>query len=102
LPVRSYELTGVSVFDSGDEEMNALARQAAAFLYEDAQVQRLLEGRGIFEDDSVWLWDLSASDRGAMLRSMMCAALEKVIGERADIMQALAMVKAGMDTAEMR
>lgn len=102
LPVRSYELTGVSAFDSGDEEMNALARQAAAFLYEDAQVQRLLEGRGIFEDDSVWLWDLSASDRGATLRSLMCMAFEKVLEEGQDIAQALAMVKAGMDTALIR
>ena len=102
LPVRHYELTGVSVFDSGDAEKNALALQAAAFLHEDAQAQRILDERGIFEDDSIWLWDLSAGDRGATLRSLMSGAFEKIIGEKADIMQTLAMVKAGMDTAEIR
>ena len=102
LPVRSYELTGVSVFDSGDAAVNALARQAAVFLHEDAQAQRLIGERGIFEDDSIWLWDLSASDRGATLRSLMCGAFQKVIEEGQDAAQALAMVKAGMDTAGLR
>jgi len=102
LPVRSYELTGVSVFDSGDAKANALALQAAAFLHEDAQVRRLLDGRGIFEDDSIWLWDLSANDRGATLRSLMCEAFKKILKENADIEQTLVMLKAGMDTTEQR
>ena len=100
LPVRSYELTGVSVFDSGDAEINALALQAAVFLHEDAQVRQLLDGRGIFEDDSIWLWDLSASDRGATLRSLLCDAVGRVLAGEEDVVQALEMVKAGMDMAQ--
>ena len=97
LPVRSYELTGVSVFDSGDEKINALALQAAAFLHEDAQAQRLLSKREIFEDDSIWLWDLSASSHGATLRSLMCQAFEKIFEEKQEIAPALERIKAGMD-----
>ena len=102
LPVRSYELAGVCVFDSGDTKTNALALQAAAFLHEDEQAQQALSERGIFEDGSIWLWDLSASDRGATLRSLMCEAFERIIEGKQEIMQALAMVRAGMDTAGMR
>jgi len=102
LPVRSYELTGVSVFDSGDAEKNTLALQAAAFLHEDEQARLMMDGRAVFEDDSIWLWDLSATDRGATLRSLMCEAFTSVIEEEQDVARALAVVKAGMDTAEMR
>lgn len=99
LPVRSYEVMGVSAFDSGDAQKNTLAMQAAAFLYEDAQAQMILGKRQIFEDGSIWLWDLSSSEHGATLRSLMHEALEQIIHEERDIEQALAMVKAGMDTA---
>jgi len=101
LPVRSYALTGVSVFDSGNDETNALTLQAAAFLHEDEQVQTLLDERGIFDDGSLWLWDLTASDHGATLRSLMCEAYGKVMEEQQDIGLALSAVKAGMDTAFM-
>ena len=87
----------MSVFDSGDEKINALALQAAAFLHEDAQAQRLLSKREIFEDDSIWLWDLSASSHGATLRSLMCQAFEKIFEEKQEIAPALERIKAGMD-----
>jgi len=99
LPVRAYELTGVSVLDSGDAQKNALAVQAAVFLHEDSQAQMIFGERGIFEDDSIWLWDLSSHERGATLRSLFCTALAQIIEEQRDIAQALDMVKAGMDTA---
>lgn len=99
LPVRAYELMGVSVFDSGEAEKNALALQAAAFLHEDAGAQRILGTRGILRDDSVWLWDLEASDRGATLRSLFHQAFEEIMDAQQDIEQALQLVKAGMDTA---
>lgn len=102
LPVRSYELSGISVFDSGDAKINALALQAAAFLHEDTQAQKILGGRGIFEDDSIWLWDLSAGDRGATLRSLMAEAIKKSLEEEQDIARVLEIVRAGMDTAELR
>ena len=88
---------GVSVFDSGDVRMNAIALQAASFLHEDAQAQRLLSERGIFEDDSIWLWDLSASSHGATLRSLMCQAFEKIFEEKQEIAPSLERIKAAMD-----
>lgn len=97
LPVRAYTLTGVSVFDSGDVKANALALQVAAFLAEDELA--LLGERGIFEDGSIWLTDLSASDRGATLRSLLCDAVGRVLEGEEDVARALEMVKAGMDMA---
>jgi len=100
LPVRSYELAGVSVFDSHDMQKNAMALQAAAFLHEDAGAQLILGERGIFEDDSIWLWDLSAVGQGATLRSLLCAALEGIFEGDAEIGEALVLLKAGMDAAK--
>ena len=95
LPVRAYALMGVSVFDSMDAKANALALQAAAFLAEDEMA--LLGERGIFEDGSIWLPDLSASDRGATLRSLLCDAVGRVLAGEEDVVRALEMVQAGMD-----
>lgn len=100
LPVRSYEVTGVSVLDSGDARKNALALEAAVFLHEDAQAQAVLDERMIFEDGSIWLWDLAASGRGATLRSLLHDALERILDGEAEIDQALSVVKAGMDAAQ--
>ncbi len=100
LPVRAYELTGVSVFDCGDARANALALQAAVFLHEDESAQAVLGERGIFDDGSIWLWDLAANDRGATLRSLLCGVAERVLAGEEDVIQALEMVKAGMDMAQ--
>ena len=100
LPVRSYALTGVSVFDSGDARRNALALQAAAFLYESEAARELLGGGTILADESTWLWDLTANSRGATLRSLLCSAVCQVLEEGYDAEQACAMVQAGMDTAK--
>ena len=100
LPVRAYELTGVSVFDCGDAGDNALALQAAVFLHEDESAQAILGERGIFDDGSVWLWDLAANNRGTTLRSLLCDAAERVLAGEEDVVQALEMVKAGMNMAQ--
>lgn len=93
--VRSYELVGVCVLDSGDEARNALALQAAQRLYEEAQT--LLGSRGIFRDDSIWLPCLSAHEQGATARSLFAGALGSVLAGEAAAQDALALAQAALD-----
>lgn len=97
LPVRSYELTGVSVFDSGSAQRTALALKAAVFLHESIQAQLLFGSRGIWRDDAVWLCDLSAAEQGATLRDQLYAALNAVLLEGETAAAALMRAQAAMD-----
>ncbi|MBR3794772.1 MAG: carbohydrate ABC transporter substrate-binding protein [Clostridia bacterium] len=98
VPVRSYELVGVCVFDSGDAARNALALQAAERLYE--QAQTLLGSRAIFRDDSVWLTCLSAHEQGATVRSLFAGALESVFAGEMTAETALERAQAALDALQ--
>lgn len=95
VPVRSYELVGVCVFDSGDAARNAMALQGAERLYEHAQT--LLGSRGIFHDDSIWLTCLSAHKQGATVRSLFAHAISRVLAGEASAEDALAHAQAALD-----
>jgi hypothetical protein len=77
-----------------------LAAQAAAFLYESEEVATVLGGRMIYADDSIWLQDLSADERGATLRGLFAAALSQILEEDVDIRQALSLARIGMDATQ--
>lgn len=97
LPVRSFAVTGVCVFASGDAARDALALRAAVFLHENAQAQVLLSSRAIWRDNAVWLPSLDASSRGATLRSLFCTAMNQAVCGEAETEEALARVQAAMD-----
>ena len=93
--VRVFELTGVSVFDSGDEKRNDLALKAVAFMHEDVQVQLLLGDRAILRDDAQWLPALGMREQGATVRALLCDTLQAVMeGEEPDA--ALGLMQAAM------
>lgn len=98
LPVRSYELTGVCVFDSGDAACNALALRAAERLYEGAQT--LLGGRAIFCDDCIWLPCLSAHEQGATAGSLFAGALKSVLAGEAPVQEALVRAQDALDAMQ--
>lgn len=91
MPVRSFEVTGVCVFDT--EEKEAAAR-AAAFWDEDSQAQRILGERAIWEDDALWL-PVMTGER-AVLHGLFCAAMNGVISGRTTPDSALYMVEEAM------
>jgi hypothetical protein len=95
LPVRSFELTGVCAFASGDAARDARLMRACANLHDKAQ--DVLGSRGIWQDGALWPASLDAHDYGATLRSLFCTALTAVIEERTDEQEALARVQAAMD-----
>ena len=98
IPVRSYELVGVCVFDSGEESRNALALQAAQRLYEAAQT--LPGSRGMAQDGSIWLACLSAHEQGATVRTLFAQALGSVLAGEADAREALALAQAALDVMQ--
>ncbi|MGN0776367.1 MAG: hypothetical protein ACI4MM_06775 [Candidatus Ventricola sp.] len=100
LPVRSWELTGVCVFASGNLTADALAIKAAALLHEDAQAQALLGSRAIWQDNAVWLPSLDADRRGATLRSLFDEAIRQVLEGEAETAEALERVQAAMDAVK--
>ena len=95
LPVRSFELTGVCAFSSGDAQRDVRLANACAMLHD--QAQDVLGSRGIWQDGALWPASLDAGDYGATLRSLFCTALTAVIEERTDEQEALARVQAAMD-----
>ena len=93
--VRVFELTGASVFDSGDEKRNDLALKAIAFMHGDVQVQLLLGDRAILRDDAQWLPALGMREQGATVRALLCDTLQAVMeGEEPDA--ALGLMQAAM------
>lgn len=99
IPVRSFEMTGVCAFASGDAEKDALLCRAVSFLHESGEAQALYGGRAIWKDDAVWLrtWDTDAC--GATLRRLAGAALADVLAGKADARNAFSGVQAAMDAA---
>lgn len=79
LPVRSFELTGIAAFATGDAAWDAQTREMVAFLLEDAQAQLILGGRNVWADGALWLTPLGADGTAAALRSGLCGAINAVI-----------------------
>lgn len=100
LPVRAFEVTGVSVFGQGDAATNAQALRAAVFLHENTQAQALLGNRLIWRDNAVWLPSLDAYARGATLRSLFGEAVRRVLAGEIDASRALEDVQAAMDALQ--
>ena len=98
LPVRSFELTGLCAFASGDAARDARLVQACAKLHEGAQ--DILGQRGIWQDGALWLSGLDADDAGATLRSLLCDALEQVMENGMRVEDELSRVQAAMDALE--
>lgn len=70
LPVRSYTLTGVCVFDSGDAKENGALLRAAQMLEAKAQP----EDRAIWRDDTLWL-PAGGDAAGMLFERALCAVL---------------------------
>ncbi len=98
LPVRSFELVGVCAFSSGDAARDARLVQACTRVYEGAQ--DVFGPRGIWEDGAIWLPDLDAADGGATLRSLFCAAMNRVMQQGEQAEAALQRVQTAMDALD--
>ena len=98
LPVRSFELTGVCAFASGDAARDARLIRACANLHDRAQ--DVLGSRGIWQDGALWPASLDRDDRGATLRSLFGQALCRVIEEKEDARDALMRVQTAMDALQ--
>jgi len=98
LPVRSFELTGVCAFLSGDSARDATLRRACELL--STAAEDVLGARGIWQDGALWPASLSANDTGATLRSLFCEALERVMIHGEAAAEALSRVQAAMDAQE--
>lgn len=99
VPVRSFELTGMCAFDTGEAERNALLVKAIAFLHESGAARALPGSRAIWQDDAVWLrtWDTDAC--GATLMQLAGEAMTAVLGGEADAQEAFSGVQAAMNAA---
>ena len=75
--VRSFELTGVSVFKGHDAQASYLAMQALKLW--DERAQGAIGERGVWRDGAVWLPCLNAKDGGATLRSLFAEAVRAVL-----------------------
>lgn len=95
LPVRSFELTGVCAFASGDAVKDALLKKACMLL--DEHAQQILGPRGIWQDGALWPQSLDGSDYAATLRSLFAGALNAVMEEGEPVEAALGRVQAAMD-----
>ena len=95
MPVRSFELAGVCAFASGDDARDVRLMKACTRLYEGAQ--EALGPQGIWQDGAVWLPALEATDGGATLRSLFCAALQDVLGGKLKAEAALQRVQTAME-----
>ena len=98
LPVRSFELTGVCAFESGDARRNALAQKACVILHERAQ--EILGARGIWQDGACWPSSLDRDDRTATLRSLFCTAFGEVMEQGGRAEDALGRAAAAMRALE--
>ena len=79
VPVRSWELTGVSAFVGADARQTALSMEAAAFLAGDERALAVLGARGLWQDGAIWLRSLSSDSWGATLRARFARALRSVL-----------------------
>ena len=98
IPVRSFELTGVCAFESGDARRDALALKACVILHE--QAQELLGARGIWQDGAFWPASLDRDDRTATLRSLFCTALGEVMEQGEKVEDAMGRAAAAMQALE--
>ena len=95
LPVRSFDLTGVCAFASGEAARDAQLVSACALLHEDAQ--DVLGARGIWQDGAIWPASLDRDDYTATLRSLFCQALQAVMEEDEPVDAALGRAAAAME-----
>ncbi len=98
--VRAFEPTCAAAFAGEAPMANLLAVKATAFLHEDAQAQRVLGERAIWQDDALWLAPLSANARGTTLRALFASALEDVLMDDLPPETALCTVQAAMDAMQ--
>ena len=99
MPVHSFEVIGAVVLLTGDAQTDALAKAAAAFLAQDAQVQQILGERGIEEDGAVWLPAVGAHPQGTLLSTLLCDALRGTLMEGRSAASALRGVTQALDAA---
>ncbi len=91
MPVRSFEVTGVCVFNTEEKQT---AAKAAAFWNEDPQAQRILGERAIWEDGAVWLPVMTGEK--TVLHGLFCAAINGVISGKTTPDAALYMIQEAM------
>ena len=89
IPVRDMEVIGVAAFATGDEETDALTRNAAAFLSGDAQALRVLGERAVYSDGSIWLSFPGAGGGGSALRALMGEAVDAALAGKMTAQAAL-------------
>ena len=77
--VRAFSVTGAAAFATGEQRTDALSRAAIAVLMEDAQAQRLLGGRTVEADGTLWLPDISAGRYTPAMRGALQTALAGVL-----------------------
>ena len=99
MPVHSFEVIGAAALLTGDAQTDALAKAAAAFLAQDAQVQQILGERGIEEDGAVWLPAVGAHPQGTLLSTLLCDALRGTLMEGRSAASALRGVTQALDAA---
>ena len=90
---------GAAALLTGDAQTDALAKAAAAFLAQDAQVQQILGERGIEEDGAVWLPAVGAHPQGTLLSTLLCDALRGTLMEGRSAASALRGVTQALDAA---
>ena len=96
---RVFSLAGAAAFDSGDEDRNALALRAAAFLGEDERAAAIAGGRKTGRDDAAWLPDMENFEGGATMRALFARVLRAVLEEGADAEAALSLAQTAMEAA---
>ncbi|MGN0759748.1 MAG: hypothetical protein ACI4MU_11205, partial [Candidatus Ventricola sp.] len=99
MPVHSFEVIGAAVLLTGDAQTDALAKAAAAFLAQDAQVQQILGERGIEEDGAVWLPAVGSHPQGTLLRTLLCDALRETLMQGRSAASVLRGVTQALDAA---
>ena len=99
MPVHSFEVIGAAALLTGDAQTDALAKAAAAFLAQDAQVQQILGERGIEEDGAVWLPAVGAHPQGTLLSTLLCDALRGTLMEGRSAAAVLRGVTQALDAA---
>lgn len=100
MPVHAFDVIGAAVFLTGDAQMDARAKAAAAFLVQDAQAERVMGERGIAEDGAVWLPTTGAHPQGALLRTLLPDALREALMQGRSAAAALRAVVQALDAAK--
>lgn len=95
IPVRDTQVIGVAAFATGDEQTDALLRQAAAFLARDEQAGRLLGERGVYSDGGLWLSFPGAGGGGSALRALMGGAVDAALAGKMTAQAAMQLVQEG-------